>query len=218
MQLAIFDLDNTLIAGDSDYLWGEYLCERGIIDSKGHREEHRRYYEDYHAGRLNIEEFLRFQLKPLADNTLDDLWRWRQDWLENKIRPIMLPAARKLIEDHRKRGHTLLIITATNRFITEPIAAALGIDNLIATEPRFAAGRYTGEVEGIPSYREGKVRRMHDWLRLCGETSCEQWFYSDSHNDIPLLEEVDHPVAVDPDDILRRTAEERVWPIISLRD
>lgn len=217
MQLAIFDLDNTLIAGDSDYLWGEYLCEQGYIDSRGHRNAHRQYYEDYRAGSLDIDAFLRFQLKPLADNALADLERWRQEYMETKIKPIMLPLAEQIIEDHRRRGHELLIITATNRFITEPIAAALGIDNLIATEPHFAHGRYTGEVAGVPSYREGKVQRMHDWLEARGETSCEQWFYSDSHNDIPLLEEVDHPVAVDPDDVLRQTAEKRGWPIISLR-
>lgn len=217
MQLAIFDLDNTLIGGDSDYLWGEYLCEHGYIDSEGHRDAHRRYYEDYHAGRLDIDDFLRFQLKPLADNSLENLECWRRDYMAKKIEPILLPKARQLIEDHRRRGHTLLIITATNRFITEPIAAALGIDNLVATEPRFVAGRYTGEVEGIPSYREGKVQRMHDWLAAHGAASCEQWFYSDSHNDIPLLNEVDHPVAVDPDDTLREFAETMGWPVISLR-
>lgn len=217
MQLAIFDLDNTLIGGDSDYLWGEYLCEHGHIDDHDHRHAHRQYYEDYKAGKLDIHDFLRFQFKPLAENALADLERWRQDYLETKIRPIMLPRAQELIEDHRQRGHELLIITATNRFITEPIAAALGIKSLIASEPRFEAGRYTGEIEGIPSYREGKVQRMHEWLQARGETSCEQWFYSDSHNDLPLLEAVDHPVAVDPDDMLRQTAEERGWPVISLR-
>ena len=217
MQLAIFDLDNTLIGGDSDFLWGEYLCEHGLIDSEGHRDAHRRYYEDYHAGRLDLDDFLRFQLRPLADNTLEDLERWRRDYIETKIKPIILPKARQLIEDHRQRGHKLLIITATNRFITEPIATALGIDNLIATEPLFDGTRYTGEVEGVPSYREGKVQRMHEWLAARGETSCEQWFYSDSHNDIPLLKTVDHPVVVDPDETLRQTAEERGWPIISLR-
>ncbi|MDZ7736831.1 MAG: HAD family hydrolase [Gammaproteobacteria bacterium] len=217
MQLAIFDLDNTLIGGDSDYLWGEYLCEQGIINSDGHRHAHRQYYEDYHAGRLDIQAFLRFQLKPLADNPLDDLERWRRDYIESKIKPILLPRARQLIEDHRRRGHQLLIITATNRFITEPIAAELGIENLVATEPEFRNGRFTGEVRGLPSYREGKVQRMHEWLRERGETSCEQWFYSDSHNDIPLLKEVDHPMAVDPDDQLREFAEKMDWPVISLR-
>lgn len=217
MRLAIFDLDNTLIGGDSDYLWGQYLCEHGFIDSEGHRQAHQQYYEDYRTGHLNIDEFLRFQLKPLADNDPAELRRWRSDYIETKIRPILLPKARDLVEDHRRRGHTLLIITATNRFLTEPIAAAFDVEHLIATEPAWRNGRYTGEVEGVPSYRDGKVQRMHDWLRSRGQHSCEQWFYSDSHNDIPLLEQVDHPVAVDPDEILRKTAEQRDWPVISLR-
>lgn len=217
MQLAIFDLDNTLIGGDSDYLWGEYLCEHGLIDSAGHRDKHQQYYEDYHAGRLDIDDFLRFQLKPLADNSLADLERWRSEYMRSKIEPIILPKARQLVESHRRRGHHLLIITATNRFITEPIAVAFGIDELIATEPAFRDGRFTGRVAGTPSYREGKVQRMHEWLQDHGHSSCEQWFYSDSHNDIPLLKEVDHPVAVDPDDSLQEFAEKMDWPIISLR-
>ena len=217
MQLAIFDLDNTLIAGDSDYLWGEYLCEHGLIDSAGHRDKHQQYYDDYHAGRLDIEDFLRFQLKPLADNALEDLERWRSDYFRTKIEPIMLPKAEQLVDSHRRRGHELLIITATNRFITAPIAEAMGIDNLIATEPVFSNGRFTGEVTGMPSYREGKIQRLHEWLEQRGESSCEQWFYSDSHNDLPLLRDVDHAVAVDPDDQLRSKAEANDWPIISLR-
>lgn len=217
MQLAIFDLDNTLIGGDSDFLWGEYLCENEYIDSHGHRDAHQQFYDDYKAGTLDIDKFLRFQLKPLADNTLADLQHWRNDYMITKIEPILLPKAQLLIDDHRRRGHELLIITATNRFITEPIATALGIEHLIATEPELQNGRYTGAVSGIPSYREGKVQRMHEWLRSRGHKSCEQWFYSDSHNDIPLLEAVDHPIAVDPDEILRETAKERDWPIISLR-
>lgn len=217
MQLAIFDLDNTLIGGDSDYLWGEYLCERGLVDSHGHRDAHRQFYDDYRAGTLDIEDFLRFQLKPLADNLPADLQRWREDYLQSKIAPIMLPKAKLLVDDHRRRGHTLLIITATNRFITEPIAASMGIEHLIATEPEFQDGRYTGAVSGVPSYRSGKVTRLQDWLATRGGQSCERWFYSDSHNDIPLLEQVDHAVAVDPDDKLREIALTYDWPIISLR-
>ncbi|MCS3903043.1 HAD superfamily hydrolase (TIGR01490 family) [Methylohalomonas lacus] len=217
MQLAIFDLDNTLIGGDSDYLWGEYLCENGLIDSDGHRDAHEQFYADYRAGTLDIDAFLQFQLKPLADNDLDDLTRWRDAYIRTKIEPIMLPKARLLVDDHRRRGHTLMIITATNRFITEPIAAALGIEHLIATEPEFVDGRYSGRVSGVPSYRDGKITRLHDWLAERDQRACERWFYSDSHNDIPLLREVDHPVAVDPDDPLRSFAEQQDWPVISLR-
>lgn len=217
MQLAIFDLDNTLIAGDSDYLWGEYLCERGLVDHNGYRERHDQYYEDYRAGKLDIRDFLRFQLKPLADNSLEDLKRWRADYIEQKIRPILLDKAMATITDHRRRGHELLIITATNRFITEPIAGLLEVPHLIASEPEFRDGRYTGEVEGTPSYREGKVQRLQEWLNGRDAEISETWFYSDSHNDIPLLEQVDHAVAVDPDEELAAVATERDWPIISLR-
>lgn len=217
MQLAIFDLDNTLIAGDSDYLWGEYLCEHGLVDHDGYRERHDQYYQDYRAGRLDILDFLRFQLKPLADNSLEDLQRWRSDYIETKIRPILLDKAAATIADHRRRGHEMLIITATNRFITEPIAELLGVPQLIASEPEFRDGRYTGEVAGIPSYREGKVERLQQWLASRGAEVEESWFYSDSHNDIPLLEKVDHAVAVDPDEELAAVAAEREWPVISLR-
>lgn len=217
MQLAIFDLDNTLIAGDSDYLWGEYLCQHGYVDGNGYRERHDQYYADYRAGKLDIRDFLRFQLKPLADNSLEELKRWRADYIEQKIRPILLDKAAATIADHRRRGHELLIITATNRFITEPIAELLEVPGLIASEPEFRDGRYTGEVEGIPSYREGKVQRLQEWLNGRSAEMTESWFYSDSHNDIPLLEKVDHAVAVDPDEELAASATERGWPIISLR-
>lgn len=217
MKLAIFDLDNTLIAGDSDYLWGQYLCERGHIDADRHRELHREYYEDYRAGRLDIRAFLRFQLKPLAQYPLESLLEWRADYLEDKIRPILLPRAAALLDEHRAKGHTLLIITATNRFITEPIARMLKVENLIASEPEMRDGRYTGNVSGTPAYREGKVQRLEQWLSERHAHLEESWFYSDSHNDLTLLARVDHPVAVDPDIMLREESIRRGWPIITLR-
>ncbi|MEX2516618.1 MAG: HAD family hydrolase [Gammaproteobacteria bacterium] len=217
MQLAIFDLDNTLLSGDSDYLWGEYLCENGHIDSAGHREAHQQYYDDYREGRLDIDDFLRFQLQPLAANPFAELQRWRDEYIEQKIRPIILEKGLATIADHRRRGHELLIITATNSFITAPIAELLGIEHLIGTEPEFVDGRYTGRVSSIPSYQDGKVKRLEMWLAERGEQACEKWFYSDSHNDIPLLERVDHAIAVDPDEKLAEVATERGWPIISLR-
>jgi len=221
LTLAIFDLDNTLMAGDSDYLWGGFLVERGIVDKDEFACANERFYREYQAGSMDIYEFLRFSLRPLRDNRPEDLRRWRRDFLHEKIEPIVLPSARKLVERHRAAGDTLLIVTATNEFVTAPIAEHLGVPNLIATIPEQVNGHYTGEVSGIPAYQAGKVERLLDWLegtaagaagRLAGST-----FYSDSHNDIPLLERVDHPVATDPDDRLQRHARNRGWPIISLR-
>ncbi len=217
MNLAIFDLDNTLIAGDSDYLWGQFLAELGVVDPEAYLRGHERYYADYLAGTLDIQEFLRFQLAPLARSSMPELLAWRARFLKEKIRPILLPAAQALIERHRSAGHRLLIITATNRFITGPIADLLGVPDLIATEPETAEGRYTGEVAGTPSYAAGKVTRFDAWLAEQRVPLRETWFYSDSHNDLPLLERVDHPVAVDPDDTLRAIAVGRGWPVVSLR-
>ena len=217
MNLAIFDLDNTLIGGDSDYLWGRCLVENGLVDAKEYEKENRRYYEEYCAGTLRIHDFLAFALRPLAQYDLAKLKALRTQFLHEKIEPILLPAACVLLETHRQQGHHLLIITATNRFITEPIAAALGVNDLLATDPEMTDGRYTGQVAGIPAFREGKVQRLHAWLRLNGYNLANSWFYSDSHNDLPLLDIVTHPVAVDPDQTLRQHAEMKDWPIISLR-
>ena len=218
MGLAIFDLDNTLLNGDSDYLWGRFLVERGIVDGPRYERENLRFYKEYQAGTLDIFDFLRFALRPLAENAPEDLHAWREDFMAEKIRPIMLPAARALLDSHRERGHTLMIITATNRFVTGPIAAELGVENLLATEPAREGERYTGEVAGIPCFREGKVQRLEHWLTDRGMDLGESWFYSDSHNDLPLLERVSHPVAVDPDAMLESHARDAGWPVISLRD
>jgi HAD superfamily hydrolase (TIGR01490 family) len=217
LALAIFDLDNTLLAGDSDYLWGIFLAEQGVVDGAYYQRENDRFYQEYREGRLDIFEFLRFSLKPLSENNPARLQQLRAQFLQEKIEPIVLPAALELIERHRSAGDTLLIITATNAFVTEPIAARLGIDNLIATDPEMVDGRYTGEVAGEPSYREGKVIRLQHWLREHDEDLTHSSFYSDSHNDIPLLEQVQNPVAVDPDEQLTAHASARGWPIISLR-
>ena len=217
MALAIFDLDNTLLAGDSDYLWGTFLTERGIVDGDEFERENERFYREYKEGCLDIFEFLRFSFRPLRNNRLEDLQRWRRDFLREKIEPIILPAARALVERHRTAGDRLLIITATNEFVTAPIAEHLGIPNLIATIPEQVNGRFTGNVAGTPSFQAGKVERLLEWLKGAGVGLTGSTFYSDSHNDIPLLERVDHPVAVDPDDHLRCHALDRGWPIISLR-
>jgi len=217
MKLAIFDLDNTLIGGDSDCLWGEFLSEQGYIDSAAYQKGHEVFYEQYTQGVMDIYEFLEFQLKVLAENDREKLEEWREDYIGIKIKPIMLPKAIALIDEHRQKGHELLIITATNRFITEPIANEFNIKHLIACEPELIDGQYTGKVTGTPSYAEGKVTRLNEWLKEVGQTFEESWFYSDSHNDIPLLKEVDHAIAVDADETLITEAEKQNWPIISLR-
>ncbi|CBV41578.1 HAD family hydrolase [Halomonas elongata] len=218
MSLAIFDLDNTLLSIDSDHAWGEFLLEQGAVDPVAYKQANDRFMADYEAGTLDMHAFLEVALKPLADNTPEQLAAWHQQFMASKIEPSILPRGEELVARHRTRGDTLLIITATNRFITGPIAKRLGIDDLIAVEPEMIDGRYTGRVSGIPSYREGKVERLDAWLADREETLDDAWFYSDSHNDLPLLEKVDHPVAVDPDATLRETAEARGWRIISLRD
>lgn len=218
MSLAIFDLDNTLLSIDSDHAWGEFLLEQGAVDPVAYREANERFMADYNAGTLDMAAFLEMALKPLADNSPEQLSAWHQQFMASKIEPNILPKAEELLARHRTKGDTLLIITATNRFITAPIAERLGVDHLIAVNPEVKEGRYTGRVSGIPSYREGKVTRLEKWLEDQDLTMEGAWFYSDSHNDLPLLEIVEHPVAVDPDDTLREVAKERQWRIMSLRD
>ncbi|ESS72388.1 HAD-superfamily subfamily IB hydrolase, TIGR01490 [Methyloglobulus morosus KoM1] len=217
MSLAIFDLDNTLIAGDSDYLWGQFLVDQGIVDKAYYETANTKFYSDYKHGTLNITEFLHFSLKPLADNHPDDLYRWRNQFIETIIKPLVLKPALQLVDKHRERGDTLMVITATNRFVTEPIVKLYGIELLLATTPGKVDGQYTGTFIGIPCFQEGKVKLLEEWLGQSTETLTNSWFYSDSHNDLPLLKRVDNPVAVDPDDKLNACAKKMEWPIISLR-
>lgn len=218
MTLAIFDLDNTLLAGDSDHAWGEFLVEEGIVDADHYRKANDQFYQEYLNGELDIHRYLGFALAPLAQYDMEQLLAWRQQFLERKIRPMMLEKASDLLDHHRNQGHTLMIITATNRFITEPVATLLGVEHLIATEPEVVNGRYTGNVAGTPSFQDGKVTRLQDWLDYHDASLTGAWFYSDSHNDAPLLRLVQHAVAVDPDPTLHRLAEQEGWNIISLRD
>ena len=217
MGLALFDLDNTLIAGDSDYLWGCFLVEQGIVDGAHYERENRRFYDQYRVGELDIHEFLDFQLRPLAEHGLETLQQWRQQYIEEKISPILLPRAHELVERHRQQGDTLVVITATNRFITTPIVEMYEIPHLLATEPELQDNQYTGRVAGTPCFQDGKVERLDDWLADSQQSLNDSWFYSDSHNDLPLLNRVTHPVAVDPDEILEQHAREHDWPVISLR-
>ncbi|MEO5344024.1 MAG: HAD-IB family hydrolase [Gammaproteobacteria bacterium SHHR-1] len=217
MALALFDLDNTLLGGDSDHLWGEYLVELGVVDGEQYRAANDRFYQQYRDGLLDIDQFLAFALRPLSQHPLEQLEQWHAQFMRLKIEPIVLPAALELVAHHRSQGDQPVIITATNRFVTAPIAARFGVDQLIATEPEFIDGSYSGRVAGVPCFREGKVTRLRHWLQQQGLDLSGSSFYSDSHNDLPLLEQVSQPVAVDPDPTLAEQAQERGWPIISLR-
>jgi HAD superfamily hydrolase (TIGR01490 family) len=217
MTLAIFDLDNTLIADDSDYLWGKFLVDQGIVDRLVYDKINAKFYEDYQNGTLDMVAFLRFALAPLAAHPIEQLHNWRQDFINTIIKPLLLDKAKALIEKHRAQGDTLLVITATNSFITAPIVALYGIEHLIATTPEMIDGKYTGNVNGVPCFQEGKVTRLNEWLTLNNEKLEGSYFYSDSHNDLPLLKLVDFPVAVDPDEKLRDFADTQKWEIISLR-
>jgi len=217
VALALFDLDNTLLAGDSDHEWGNFLADRGLVDAEAYRRANDTFYAEYQAGTLDIFAFLRFALEPLTRYPLDQLLAWRAEFLAERIHPLVLPASRRLVEEHRAAGDTPVIITATHSFVTAPIAGLFGVEALIATEPEFVEGRYTGEVAGTPCFREGKVTRLREWLAEHGETLADSHFYSDSRNDLPLLEQVTHPVAVDPDPALAETARGRNWPVQTLR-
>ena len=220
MDLAIFDLDNTLLAGDSDYQWGEFLIEIGVLDRVRHASINDQFYADYKVGKLDIIAFLQFQLKPLSEHPRAQLDAWHQQFMQTKIQPMMTEKSRALVEKHRANGDELLIITATNSFVTGPIAKAFGIPNLIGTDPEQVNGEFTGGVVGTPSFQQGKITRLNEWLASRNETLDSYqttWFYSDSHNDLPLMKLVDKPVAVNPDPVLEAYAQEQAWPIISLR-
>lgn len=218
MALAIFDLDNTLIAGDSDYSWGEFLVSQNIVDPALYKEMNDRFYADYEAGCLDIFAYLEFSAEPLTRLSMDTLEKLHNIFMQTIIFPMRLKKAEELIKHHRLAGDRLLVITSTHRFIVEPICKSLGIDDVIATELEIINGAYTGKVTGTPTFKEGKVKRFNQWLKEQNERNNNSYFYSDSINDLPLLLEVANPVAVDPDPVLRKEAESRQWGIMSLRD
>ena len=217
MKLALFDLDNTLLDGDSDYAWAQFLIEEGVLHADEYNAKNDYFYERYKDGTLDIHEFLDFQLAPIAKRPRAQLDAWHSEFMQRKIRPMILAKAPELIARHADA--LTAIVTATNRFITRPIADELGIRELIATDIEEVDGVFTGRARGTPTFREGKIRAVDEWLASKGRKlrDYESWFYSDSLNDLPLLERVTHPVAVDPDATLRAHASERGWPIISLR-
>lgn len=217
MTLAIFDLDNTLLGGDSDHAWGEFLVEQQLVEPGHYQRQNDAFYRQYCDGSLDIDAYLRFALAPLAGRSMEELAPLHQQFMAKHVAPLMLPKAAALVDKHRQAGDTLMIITATNNFITAPIARRLGIDILLASEAEVADGKYTGAPCGVPCFQAGKVARLETWLAENEETLERSYFYSDSHNDLPLLKKVDHPVAVDPDPRLEEHARQAGWPIISLR-
>ena len=217
MRLALFDLDNTLLGGDSDHAWGDYLCARGILDADTYKARNDEFYQDYLAGRLDLNEYLNFTLEILAATDVAQLDEWHRDFMRDCIEPIMLPKAAALLQQHRDAGDKLVIITATNRFVTGPIAERLGVETLLATEVEMVDGRYTGRSFDVPCFKEGKVTRLNRWLEENGYDLHDSYFYSDSMNDLPLLEQVTHPVVVDPDPRLHEEAKRCGWKEISLR-
>lgn len=218
MSLALFDLDNTLIAGDSDYLWGDFLLAQGRVDASEHKALNAHFYEQYKKGELDIDEYLAFALGPMAGMTRETLAPLQRQFVRDHIEPILLDAAFDLLQKHRVLGDTLVIITATNTLVTQPIANRLGVDHLVGCEAEVVDGRYTGRPAGVPSFAEGKVSRIKAWCEGNNQSMDNAVFYSDSHNDLPLLRVVDRPVAVDPDDRLREEASSQGWDIISLRN
>lgn len=218
MPLALFDLDNTLLGGDSDHAWGAFLVAQGHVDGARYQRENDRFYADYAAGTLDIRAYCDFVFEVLARTDLETLLSWRRDFMATAIEPMLQAAAFERIEWHRQQGHELVVITATNRFVTEPIVARYGIPHLIATEPeRDAQGRFTGRLSGEPCFQAGKIVRLEAWAAANHQTLDEAWFYSDSRNDLPLLQRVAHPVAVDPDPVLAAMAAAQGWPVMSFR-
>lgn len=216
MKLAIFDLDNTLLNGDSDFLWGEFICDQGLVDKHQYHEQNRKFHQQYMDGELDITEFVEFVLTPMAGKSVKEMDALHEKFMQQKIKYIMTRQARKLIAKHQDAGHETLIITATNEFITRPIADAYGIKNLLATPVEVKRGKFTGHSPGTPCFKEGKIERLEAWLEEHGHKPEETWFYSDSRNDIPLLEQVDHAIAVDPDDALFDHAELLGWEVMWL--
>ncbi|MEO6423603.1 MAG: HAD family hydrolase [Candidatus Nitrotoga sp.] len=220
MNLALFDLDNTLLSGDSDFEWAQFLIEQGVLDRELFEAKNLTFYEQYKAGTLDIYEFLDFQLKPLSRHARKVLNGWHDDFMQHKVRGMIAAPAQELVAGHRAAGDVCIIITATNSFVTSPIAREFGVEHLIATEPEEKDGEFTGRVAGVPCFREGKITRLENWLTQQGwgwESFSDSFFYSDSLNDLPLLAKVNNPVAVDPDATLRKHAEQHGWRILTLR-
>ncbi|MBQ75878.1 MAG: HAD-IB family hydrolase [Gammaproteobacteria bacterium] len=218
MALAIFDLDETLISADSDHEWGKFLVRKGLVDAEVHNRLNDQFYAQYKQGNLDINAYLEFACSFLPRLSVAELHSYRREFMVDVIAPLILPLGRQLIADHREAGDFPLVVTSTIEFITAPIVQSLGISTLIAPGLEMRNNRYTGNIVGTPSFAQGKVTRLNQWLEGRSKDLSGSFFYTDSHNDLPLLKLVDHPVAVDPDDTLRAEAKKRQWQILSLRD
>ena len=212
MALAIFDLDKTLINGDSDFLWGEFMSEIGVVDPNTYQAKNQYFFDQYALGKLDINEYLEFCLEPLSKNSIETLNAWHARFMSEKIEKILLPKAQAVVDKHKTQGDTVLVITATNSFVTAPIVKCYGIEHLLATNPEVKKGHFTGKVEGEPCFQKGKISHLNKWLKQTGESMKGASFYSDSHNDLPMLELVDNPIVVHGDDKLQAIAKQRGWP------
>lgn len=218
--IALFDLDFTLLGGDATYEWIHFLIDIGVLDRDVHEAELERFYEEYDAGMLDIRAFLHFDFRPLASHPRAQLEQWRERYLAQVVAPMILPKSLELVAWHEARGDLTAIITAANSFVATPIARMFGVQHILASEPECKDGEFTGRIEGIPCFHEGKVIRLDAWLASRGQALAdfaESYFYGDSQSDVPLMEKVTHPVAVEPDEALAEIARRRNWPIISLR-
>jgi HAD superfamily hydrolase (TIGR01490 family) len=222
-HIALFDLDHTLLPCDSDYEWGQFLARIGVVDSQFYAEQNERFYQDYKDEKLNIDEFLRFALKPLSEHSRAQLKEWHDAFMKEVITGHLRQQAVDLVKRHQDAGDLCCVVTATNSFVTRPIVESFGIEHLIATEPATHGdspfANFTGEVKGTPNFREGKIQKVNDWLssqKLALDQVPRSYFYSDSMNDLPLLEKVSHPIATNPDTRLRAEAIKRHWPILEL--
>jgi len=219
-RLAIFDLDNTLLGGDSDHAWGEYLIHAGLVDANEHRRRNDGFYAQYKQGVLDMNEYLEFAIAPVVGFSKQRLSMLHAEFMSLFVEPMMLPAAQSLVSEHKAAGDLCLIVTATNRFVTGPIAERLGVHDLIATDLEIQHDVFTGKISGIPCFKAGKITKLQEWLSMRGDATLslhDSIFYSDSFNDIPLLEEAGLEIDVDPDDTLRAHARTKGWSIISLR-
>ncbi|MFO1465012.1 MAG: HAD family hydrolase [Steroidobacteraceae bacterium] len=219
-NLVLFDLDKTLLTGDSDFEWAQFLITKGVLDREVYEARNQRFYDDYEAGTLDIQAFLDFQLAPLSRHPREELDTWHDEFMARCIRPMIVAPARALVRRHLDEGSLCAVVTATNSFVTGPIVREFGIAHLLATIPAQEGGRFTGRPRGTPAFKAGKIERVEAWLESLGlwwGSFGQSWFYSDSHNDLPLLSKVTHPIAVDPDEILSKHARSAGWPVISLK-